>query len=313
MKKIGLLVAILIANFSAKAQVEQTEAVKSNGGGVHINYVATKEGGSYKYEFSYYKPTFRLEPFHELDQTMVYYKNENIPSEELFVPAEDAFVVTYVRARYKGNDSIINVTHGMQYYTEDRLVFVDEFVYYLTNWKSKDDYVIKYVFKPGELTKIQGAKEVFAADKNMQKAGVTEKLENYLKTAFEKQAQLLPEWEKMNPEMVGRRERNAEYASALIEAKNNAWWASPEGQAKLKEMRESSNSNSPTKFTVVNTGSNAIDIGSQMGSHTHLQSGSSMKFNCSDDVYYYILDGTTWKKTTLIVKGKDACGRTIEL
>lgn len=313
MKKTLLALFIGISSIST-AQIDQSEATKLNGGGVHKHYEATPEGSGYKFFYDFLKPSLRLEPYHELDQTMVYYKNDNIPSEELFVPAEDAFVVTYVRARYKGNDSIINVTHGMQYYQQDRLVFVGEYVYYLTNWKSKDDYTIQYVFTPGELTKLQGMKEVYAANTKLNKDGVTEKLQNYLNEAFAKQAELLPEWEKENPEMVGRRERNAEYASALIEAKNNAWWASPEGQAKLKEMRESSNSSTPNKFTVINTGRSAIDIVNQNAWSTHLQGGSSVKFNCTDDVYYNVRNSNgSWEKGALIIKGKEACGRTIEL
>jgi len=92
---------------------------------------------------------------------------------------------------------------------------------------------------------------------------------------------------------------------------NNAYWASEEGQRKLKEMR--GDKGKPSKYTVVNTTSTAVRIGGN-GWSKSLNPGDKHEVNCNGDLYYKRLEGCcTWVDANLITKGSAACGKTINL
>jgi hypothetical protein len=92
---------------------------------------------------------------------------------------------------------------------------------------------------------------------------------------------------------------------------NNAYWASEEGQEKLRRMRKESGK--PSKYTVVNTTSSAVRVGGN-GWSENLNPGDKYEVNCNGDLYYKRLDGCcTWVDAAMITKGSSACGKTINL
>lgn len=299
---------ICLLTLSTYAQEDQTAKLKKLTETTFAKYVIKHEGGN-DYSFSgccedHYiieKSEFRGD-FLKFD-----FKRQGTSlSPSMYVPDEEAFPATYVKARYEGNPEMIKKYDVIEKYDEERIVILDEWVYVL-EWNSKDDFVIEKVLRPGEVSGVKAVKASFKAKKLMTQADHYKTLKSYLDKAFAKQAELLPKWKKENADLIKQRIENKKKVMAEIKGKNDAYWQSEEGQAKLREIRESEGK--PTKWIVKNESSKEVFVGTG-GSSKSLAPGQSTTFFCNTDIYYLSKNGANFEKKGLLGKGSKWCGKT---
>ncbi|ALO16500.1 hypothetical protein L21SP5_02880 [Salinivirga cyanobacteriivorans] len=227
-------------------------------------------------------------------------------SPSMYVPDEEAFPATYVKARYEGNPEMIKKYDVIEKYDEERIVILDEWVYVL-EWNSKDDFVIDKVLRPGEVSGLKAVKASLKAKKVMKNADHYNTLKAYLDKAFAKQASLLPKWKEENADLIQQRLENKKKVMQEIKGVNDAYWQSEEGQAKLREMKESEGK--PTSWTIKNGSSKEVFVGTG-GSSKSLAPGQSTTFLCNTDIYYLSKNGANYEKKGLLGKGSEWCGKT---
>lgn len=92
-----------------------------------------------------------------------------------------------------------------------------------------------------------------------------------------------------------------------IKKANDAYWASPEGQAHYNSYGNSSSKSS--NYTVKNTSGSAVRIGGNGWTYL-LNAGSSKSINCNSATYIMIKNGSSWETGSLISDGSK-CGQTI--
>lgn len=124
---------------------------------------------------------------------------------------------------------------------------------------------------------------------------------------------------KIQPELTSEEKKELEEIKADIvkfneegRKKNDAYWASEEGQATLKKWNKESGK--ADKWVVVNQKSTNVLVGIN-GMHKELKPGESWELNCINNLYYVVQDPNTYNfsRTTLIANGKDHCGGTYYL
>lgn len=95
---------------------------------------------------------------------------------------------------------------------------------------------------------------------------------------------------------------------AKIKEANDAYWASPEGQALYASY--GNNSNSPSHYTIKNTTGKTVQVGVNGGA-TYLANGSTKTISCGSPIYIMELNGNSLEQSSLISDGKNVCGKTI--
>jgi hypothetical protein len=228
-----------------------------------------------------------------------------------YFPDEEAFPATYVKGAWLGGPEEIEKYDVVETDPTKRMVIVGDWVYQLEDWKSKDDYHIIRLFKKGQVSKMAGLKESLKYKKNDPGDEFKKRLQDYLDAAFAKQAELLPAWNEANKELIAKRMENFKACWASLNDENDAYWASPKGQAKLARMR-GEGPHSDKYYTIVNTGSSPLKLYSAGGPLT-IPAGGSEKRNCIHDIYGMVQEGNHSKQGSLIHDGDDICGQTINM
>ena len=152
--------------------------------------------------------------------------------------------------------------------------------------------------------------------KKVREMNLDELVTNYLKEMKAKQAACNPSLEKKMADEIAQA-KNLELAD--IDAYNDSLYNTPEYQrirenkARIARAEGGSKGDRTTydSFKVVNNSGETVHIGSS--AHDQISAGSSKNFNCAHDVYYYTLEGNTWKRGALFAKGSDACDSVISI
>ncbi|MDQ3110403.1 MAG: hypothetical protein M3R17_10965 [Bacteroidota bacterium] len=169
----------------------------------------------------------------------------------------------------------------IDYSLDKRMVILDEWVYFLENWKSKDSYVINQCLKKGELKGMKLMKSAMGAAGEMEKAKHKETLQKYLDEAFKKQAEqlLLSEWQAKSKAASEKNKLGEVRYQFVVDSINGGYWNSPEGKKKRVEM-------SQAKVTLVNNTATDLLLCYGQGAYSTLKPGEKMEFSCTSGKVY---------------------------
>lgn len=254
------------------AQEDQTTKADKMGEGTYMSYVITRDGNSYKYAGIHKeKWAFSFKPYENAGKEIVV--QEEGRNAESYYPDEEAFPCTYIKGYYH-NEPAMRGYDYVQLSDEKRLVFVDEWVYILANWKNKDSYEIEKCFKKGELSGFKLTKKAFGAAKEMENANHKETLQKYLDEAFKKQSELLPAWQANNRAKIDKRQAAKDRYRFTVDSINGKYWSSAEGQRKKAEWAKS------PVYIYNDTNADFLMCHGQ-GVSTFLKPGKKHEFSCS--------------------------------
>lgn len=248
-----------------------------------------------------------------------------------------AFPVTYLRSVYEGNkklqEKVGYVIREGRSVGGDRMVFIDDYLFMLHNWKNKDDYEVRFVLKApkiagdepeGKGVKKKKKKKGFFKSlkdgiKNAGSGGVSiekvkaEILQPYLDSATQKQERYYAEWIK-NPENAKTKKYMEDKRAMMDKAMkqyNDDIFNSPEYQRMLAYHKWLDNN---VNVTVHNKSNNIIWVGSSKEAFiTHeIAPGGNSTQTCTTDMYYYYSDakGTPGKKFYTADSG---CGSSVTI
>lgn len=274
-KMIAFAFAIVAFSGQVSAVENQTQKAKKMGDGLYTDYVITYDVSTQTYSYAGCCATFydlKFSPFGNEGHVQFDFKvKESSLQSIMYIPDQDAFPATFVKGRYMGSADMINKYHAIERTETERIVFLDNWVYVLTNFKNKDSYVIEKVMAYGETKSV---KEAFAAKKKMEKANHKAVLQAYLDSAFAKQAELLPAWTSSHQDVIKAREEAIFMVREEIKGVNSAYWNSPEGQRKLAEMRQA-------EVTLYNDTQGDLLICYGSGAYDRIKPGDKKTFSCT--------------------------------
>lgn len=312
MKRRNLILTccLFMVAFFQMAQENQNEQFLKN------KDVVFKNEKGFKYTFEYEENQFGNLILHRT----IEYTDGSKPKKDMFVADHEAFPVVFTEAHYTSDGTELESLKVLEKNTRPnnwRLVFIGDTLYELKYWNSKDDYDLKWIATAKKEKKGKGLGsglkkfgKAFKEEMTNSKPTKEERkasLQKYLDAAFAKQAELAPAWEKENAEYLAEQKKKKEQFEDYVQNKNNEYWQSEEGQAKLREMRESEGK--PTKWTVKNESSKEVFVGTG-GSSKSLDPGQSTTFFCNTDIYYLSKNGANFEKKGLLGKGSKWCGKT---
>ncbi len=341
MKKTHFLAVftLLIATLSSRAQdiKDQTQAALSFQETAYLNYLTTQdESGKYlggikkePYFLVAFKP-YRVAPTSRHKEI---YLSDNPESSsekwydcDMYIPDNEAFPVTYVSTVYEGNKKLkegIGYTARTGRYAENRAVFLENKIYLIENWKSKDDYDLKSVLEQQE-GKISGFKLLKLSAKSPKKMAVEQpraKLQAYLDAATAKQTQVYAEWIKdpVNKGLIENKKDIAALMKKTIKKMSDDWLSSPEYKRIMKNNRMADEAAKRSQVTIKNnTGSRIMIKEERDGASVsgRLSPGSSGTFSCTTNIYYAIDHGGSTSTDSVrnkIYTANSGCGTTVTI
>ncbi|MCB9195408.1 MAG: hypothetical protein H6598_04215 [Flavobacteriales bacterium] len=278
MKSIKLFLGVLLMTYSSLALAQEDQTAKANkmGAGLYASYLSNPSGGSYNFE--------GLDPdnweliFSTYQDNMNEISVKKFPTSSTitsYYPDNAVFPCTYVNGVRQTHKAMKGQVH-ISFEEKERLVFIDEWVYVLTDWKDKDHYVIDRVLKKGEIAGMKMMKAVLASKKEGIAANHVVTLQNYLDEAFKKQQEMIAteDGKKKNDSYTQMLETGSKRWDFVRDSINGKYWNSAEGQAKQAEWSK--------KDIVLNNDTNLplyLCYGS--GAYHELKPGESKTFSCS--------------------------------
>ncbi len=236
--KLKTKIAVLLA-FSALttgiAQDDQNKMAEKQGAGPYMSYVITQSGGDYTYA-GINKDAWQIEvnPFKTDLKEIVIKRTIN---SRYFYPDNAAYAATFVDGWKETGKEMGNLV-GVRFNESKRMVFTEEWVYLLENWKDKDNYTIVDCIKKGELTGFKLTKAAFGAKKEMEKANHKASLQKFLDDAFKKQAEVMATADGKDKEQMYRDDlaKAKKRYQFTVDSVNGKFWASEQGQRVKKDM-----------------------------------------------------------------------------
>ncbi|WP_407556671.1 hypothetical protein [Winogradskyella sp. 4-2091] len=249
---------------------------------------------------------------------------------------DTAFPVTYMQSNYEGNGKLQKavgyVVREGKSVGDERFVFVDDYLFFLSDWKSKDDYSVRFILKfpetttkdSGEKTKKkkkggffkklkQGLKEGSTGSEEKIKKLKAEVLQPYLNKATAQQKSQYATWIK-DPKNVKLKKHIADTRVLMDKAMkkyNDDIFNSPEHQRMLAFNKWYKNNK---VMTVHNKTGRRIWVGSSKNAHitTGIDNGHSRSISCSSDMYYYFIDENRTPGTKFYT-ADTACGSSVTI
>lgn len=138
-----------------------------------------------------------------------------------YLPDNPAFPITYMQEVYEGNAKMQSekgyVMRNNPLSRKKRIVFLDDLIYVIEDWKDKDNYKLKYVLEKGNPPSgLKAMKVVLQSPKKMAALEPHKKLQAYLDAAYAKQQEVYPKWKTDNAALVAKLEgRAADYSKAI--------------------------------------------------------------------------------------------------
>lgn len=268
-----LFCASLLIGSVMQAQEDQTAKAVKMGEGPFMSYVINDNGGECTYAgINKEVWTFSFKPY-EGDFKEIVVLEEGKKEGDSYYPDEEAFPCTYVWGRLN-TEAVMRGWNYIERNTEKRMVILDEWVYILDKWKSKDSYRIEKCFKKGELSGFKLTKKAFGAAKEMEKAKHKEALQKYLDEAFKKQSELLPTWQANNTAKIDKQKAAKDRYRFTIDSVNGKYWSSAEGQKKKAEWAKS-------PVYIYNDTDTEFLMCHGQGVSTFLKPGEKKEFSCA--------------------------------
>ena len=309
MKKIIFTIALLALVGMGTAQEvvkDQTEELMSIEKGMYMAYIATQDKGGK------YLGGIQQDPYHVLEintyrvapnsrHKEVYLTNNqnydvsNLEKYPMYLPDNEAFPVTYISNTYEGNaklqESIGFTPRSEDYYKEVRAVFLDGKIYMISDWKSKDDYVLTQVLEPQE-QKISGFKLMKTSMKSPKKMEADQpfaKLQAYLDAATKKQQEVYAVWIKdpVNKGLVDNKKDISTLMAKTIRSMSQDYLKSDEFKRIMANNKRAEDADRANRVTVQNNTGKDIYVyeeGSRNGSRVNVNSSGS--FDCKKGLYY---------------------------
>ncbi|MDO9000438.1 hypothetical protein [Sediminibacterium sp.] len=281
LKKNYFALLILSASISLNAQDNQTVKAEKMGEGKYTPYLTNPSNGAYNFEgLDKGIWTVEIKPYESDLKQLSVKKYEEATDMSTYYPDNAAFPCTYVSGRLQSHKAMAGYK-GISFNNEDRIVFIDEWVYVLNKWKDKDNYVIDKCLKKGEVKGLKVMKAVMSSKKDGEKAKHVETLQNYLNDAFKKQAEVLAtaEGKKKSDDYQNELTKGEKRWDLVRDSINGKYWNSEEGKKKQAEMAQA-------QVTLVND--MKVDLLMHYGSGVsqRLKPGEKTKFACKHgDVY----------------------------
>ncbi|MEO5644611.1 MAG: hypothetical protein ABIQ40_15775 [Bacteroidia bacterium] len=263
------------------AQEDQNAKATKVGEGKFMSYVINHTDGNYTYAgINEDIWTLSFAPFHQTFKEIGVQEFEGSSTTVHYYPDEEAFPCTYVLGANKTRKEMAGYEY-INYSPDKRMVILDEWVYFLENWKSKDSYVITHCLKKGELKGMKLMKSAMGAAAQMEKANHKETLQKYLDEAFKKQAELLllSEWQAKSKATVEKNKLGETRYQFVVDSINGGYWNSPEGKRKQAEMAQA-------KVTLVNNTATDLLLCYGQGAYTRLKPGEKQEFPCTSGKVY---------------------------
>ncbi|MDG4714677.1 hypothetical protein [Winogradskyella marincola] len=258
-----------------------------------------------------------------------------------YFPDNIAFPVTYVNSVYEGNkklqEKVGYVVREGRSVGRDRIVFIDDYMFFLQKWESKDDYEIRFVLKAPKIKKETTESEPGKKKKKKKKGGFlksikskmrssksiggsvdidkvkTEVLQPYLDEATKKQETYYKQWIANSENAKTKKyidDKRAMMDKAMKQY-NDDIFNSPEYQRMLAYQKWLKNN---VNVTVANKKGSTIWVGSSKEAFiTHeIPSGGQSTQTCTTDLYYYYSDakGSPGHK---FYSADSNCGRTVTI
>lgn len=303
-----LIIAVCSFHFVYSQSKNQHTLLQEIGDGSIFKeyYGITKEGNTYSGQ-----PNIQVEIKFEnnIHNKLSVFKLNKEGKDEVLINSGFGFLKPN---HYTEPSLIYSKTHQLAY------VYIDGLLYTLKNVSDANNIVnitlgnIFVLIKPSKGEHTSG-KVAIKALKNRDHEAVIKQYLTEMKVIQETAtANFSPE---ILSEIDAIENKNAADKKAIKDA-NDAYWMSAEGQRVLaaNKSKESSNANDGW-FTIKNTGKERLYVITASGTSSHISPGGTNKWQCNTDIYYCYLDSkkTTYNvKGTLIAKGKEACGKTIE-
>lgn len=255
------------------AQEDQTAKATKMGEGNFMSYVIQYSSGVYTYAgINKEIWTFSFKPF-DTDFKEIVLQEQGSNSTNSYYPDEEAFPATYVYGRFN-TETVMRGWNYIERNNEKRLVILDEWVYLLEDWESKDKYKINSVFKKGEASGFKLAKMAMGAAKVMENAHHKEALQKYLDEAFKKQSELLPAWQTANKAKIDQTKAAKERYQFTIDSVNGRYWSSAAGQKKKAEWAKA-------PVYIFNDTNTEFLMCHGQGVSTFLKPGEKKEFSCA--------------------------------
>ena len=335
MKPITILIFLLSICIQAQGVKNQSEMIRSK-----------VSKGDYKIVADLYKSHSGVvnisdvkydknQPNHHFEVLLKKYPNHARESDRnathKYFPDNIAFPVTYLASYYEGNkklqEKVGYVVREGRNVGDDRIVFIDDYLFMLQNWKSKDEYEVRWVLKAPKLergksekqTKTKKKKKGFFKSlkdgvKNAKAGGVsiekikTDVLQPYLDEATKKQETYYESWIKKSENAKTKKyiDDKREMMEKAIKQYNDDIFNSPEYQRMLAYHKWLDGN---VNFTVYNKSGRTVWVGSTATAFitSEVPSGGKSTQTCTSDMYYYLSDAKG-SKGYKFYTAKSACG-----
>ena len=351
---IAAFLAIALFAFKGTSDDVKSQSEILKGMDVNQEYVTykphKKEDGSYSFSREDYSnkivellPESNLPNKHFIAMLKMNYYDDA----SSYMPTNMAFPITYSANYYEGSpkskemigDFPTKIRTGGN---ASRIVFLDGFIYELTEYYSPEKYWVWSVSVPkgyasegeegaGEdegkkkkklsfKDKLKNLKDMAvsggdATSKKLVEEDVIGKLEAYMKAGAIKQKKVYAEWEKSvegSNYIKTIAERRDAY-SKFVKSHNAAYWDSPEGRAIAARMKDEHKNGGKDKVTIDNETGKDIFVyeeGSRNGSVIRVNSSNT--FDCSKS--YYVGSGSSVNGGGYkVVSANGSCGQTVEV
>ncbi|QKX06349.1 hypothetical protein HN014_15990 [Aquimarina sp. TRL1] len=327
MKKITWLTLLIICFIDFSRAQDQTQQLTNIQKGNYLSYLTTRNSSG-KYEGGLRDLTYRITSIKDYrifpEHKEVYMIRGGDPDrpdkdkELMFLPDNEAYPITYIEKVFEGNKSMqeeLGFAPRINPYTDgNRLVFLDQKIYMIENWKDKDNYTLLAVleYQPKKVSKFKLMKETMKSPKKMNALQPHEKLQQYLDTAFKKQKEHYATWIKKaeNANKVAHTKSVLDLTLKAIKKKNEDWRNSAEYK-RIKERNQMAKSHAQNSYAIVinQTGQDIYLYAEGSNNGSVIRNGSSVStIDCTKNQYYTFSAGMSSREGTKIITANQSCG-----
>ena len=328
----SMLLVGVTACLSAQSVQHQSEAIKGFSAGEYIAYLTHKKAGSDDYQGGINNRVWRIlsiEP--DKNQPDAHYEIAMMANEDpdrsaekpeehtsLYFPDHVAFPITYMRSVYEGNPKM----QGLIGYVprrercEQRLVFLDDQIYFINDWKDKDNYRLFAVLEAGELPDglIKTMKLINSTPKKMKALDPDAKLRAYLDAAYAARDAYYASWvaKPANKQVETLIEDRYKAMDAAINQANEDYVNSDYYKRVLANNRAAASAKAATRLTVKNTSSERIYVYAEnSGATSELCAGCETTMDCELELFYKYSTGA--RDGAMFHRGNGGCGTVISI
>ena len=321
MKKFKLfsICAFLFTIYSQAQEVKnQSEIIKENFEAGSYKIIATTSLGK-TVNFQEISPD-KSKPKDNL-KLLVQLKPESVTDSErekrtTFFADKEIFPATYINTSYEGNKKMQEqngyVVRRGKYAGETRLVFVKDYIFYLTYWTDKDNYTLAAILSNG----VKGNEDSAKEKKKKKMGGFFKALKEGIKTGSTNTGRSNPKMEKLKIEVLQPYLDAATAIQKKMESSPEALKAKRDAAAINEKMNKSIDSYNNVVY-VNKTGRTIYIYRGNSTKGAMYGNGVKVKFPCTSGLNYDFT-GKKWYYPNKVINLNTAgttkkCGKTIEI